>query len=222
MADRRITTTIDGDLWHRLGILAAQLQTTKRALLEEALRDVLAKRGEKSMTKLNWQVIEDDGGTLYLVVFDGDRVIYFASGQEVHGTLLDDLAALRGGDDTSDWEQQTADPQAAYDELTSYESGWAVIADQDGVYVDRMGAAGRKALGSVAQYIAHLLDDDGQCWEAADGRDLDTLAKEAGAEVTYHDTRELTRYYFSDGSAIVAGVGGWDIEGDEPFSWAGA
>jgi hypothetical protein len=133
MADRRITTTIDGDLWHRLGILAAQLQTTKRALLEEALRDVLAKRGEKSMTKLNWQVIE-----------------------------------------------------------------------------------------TTAMRIAEMLDFDGECWETDDGRDLDTLAKEAGAEVTYHDTRELTRYYFSDGSAIVAGVGGWDIEGDEPFSWAGA
>ena len=66
MADRRITTTIDGDLWHRLGILAAQLQTTKRALLEEALRDVLAKKKEaKTMAKY-------EGYKIYMTVFGGN------------------------------------------------------------------------------------------------------------------------------------------------------
>ena len=187
MADRRITTTIDGDLWHRLGILAAQLQTTKRALLEEALRDVLAKRGEKSMTKLNWQVIEDDGGGLHLAVFDGGKVVYYSSGQEIHGTLLDDLAALRGGDDTSSWECQTDDPQAAYDQLTSYASGWTVIADQNGMYVDRMGAAGLKALG-IHGTIIYATDADtvervsgGYRWTWFEPEEGSEFVPEAGA-----------------------------------------
>ena len=174
------------------------------------------------MTKLNWQVIEDDGGGLHLAVFDGDKAIYFSSGQEIHGTLQDDLAALRGGDDTSSWEQQTDDPQAAYDELTSYESGWLVIADQDGVYLDRMGAAGKGAFLTTAMRIAEMLDNDGQCWKAENGRTLDELATEADATVFHDFERDLTRYLFPDNSAIVASGGGWDIEGDEPFSWAGA
>lgn len=74
---------------------------------------------------------------------------------------------------------------------------------------------------TIAMRIAEMLDYDGECWETDDGRDLDALAGEAGATVTHDDSRDLTRYLFPDGSAIVAGVGGWDIEGDEPFSWAG-
>ena len=75
---------------------------------------------------------------------------------------------------------------------------------------------------TIAMRIAKMLDYDGECWETDDGRDLDALAGKAGATVTHDDSRDLTRYLFPDGSAIVAGVGGWDIEGDEPFSWAGA
>lgn len=30
------------------------------------------------------------------------------------------------------------------------------------------------------------------------------------------------RYLFPDGSAIVAAESGWDVEGEEPFSWEGA
>ena len=123
-----------------------EIKLSKAEIIRQGL-DLYREREANRMTTLNWQVIEDDGGTLHLAVFDGDKAIYFSSGQEIHGALLDDLAALRGGDDTSSWERQTDDPQAAYDELTAYGSGWTVIADQDGVYVDRMGAAGLKALG---------------------------------------------------------------------------
>jgi hypothetical protein len=33
---------------------------------------------------------------------------------------------------------------------------------------------------------------------------------------------DATRYEFPDGSAIVVAGDAWDIEGDEPFVWAGA
>jgi hypothetical protein len=37
-----------------------------------------------------------------------------------------------------------------------------------------------------------------------------------------HNTGDVYRYVFADGSAIVVAGDGWDIEGEEPFSWAGA
>ncbi len=75
---------------------------------------------------------------------------------------------------------------------------------------------------TTAERIARELADDGQRWETEDGRSFDALCEEAGADVTLDRERELKRYLFPDGSAIVAGVGAWDIEGSEPFSWAGA
>ena len=75
--------------------------------------------------------------------------------------------------------------------------------------------------GTIAKRIAGLLGD-GTCWESEDGRQFDDLCEDAGARLSFDRERELTRYEFADGSAIVAGVGAWDIEGDKPFSWAGA
>ena len=74
---------------------------------------------------------------------------------------------------------------------------------------------------TIAERIAGLLGD-GTCWESKDGRHFDQLCEDAGADVSLDRERELKGYLFPDGSAIVAGVGAWDIEGDEPFSWAGA
>lgn len=92
-----------------------------------------------------------------------------------------------------------------------------------------------------AQILAELLEDDGQRWETRDGQTLDALCRAAGAmlsygqsewddearayrvrEVSRGDIHSHTRYAFPDGSAIVAAGDGWDIEGAEPFSWAGA
>ena len=75
---------------------------------------------------------------------------------------------------------------------------------------------------TTAERIAGLLGDDGERWETDDGVTFDDLCAEAGAVRIRDSARELTRYEFPDGSAIVAGVGAWDIEGDKPFSWAGA
>lgn len=45
------------DLWRQVGIIAAYKNTTKRAILEEALRDYLSKERHK----LHLEPIEDDG-----------------------------------------------------------------------------------------------------------------------------------------------------------------
>jgi hypothetical protein len=219
----------------------------RRMSMSDVVREIINKSmEEESKAKnresaightLRYEVIEDNAGGLHLFVFRGGEIVYAACGWERSpGVLRESLEELRrtgtaeGWEGMDYWDGMDTTPEESYATLHGWVDegmgGAHIIADQDGIYPDRMGAAGKREFGrprpTTAERIAKQLGNDGECWESDDGRDLDTLAKEAGAEVTYHDTRELTRYYFSDGSAIVAGVGGWDIEGDEPFSWAGA
>ena len=101
--------------------------------------------------KLRWQVLEDNGGGLQLAVFEGGRVIFYGHGYEHNEDgLRSDIEALREGQHPirGGWEMPVDDPQAAYDELTSYEYGWAVVADDEGVYYDRMGAAAQRVFGT--------------------------------------------------------------------------
>lgn len=110
-----------------------------RALWDEMLRD--KRNGIK-----RYQVIEDNGGGLTLVVFgSNNNVEYLHDGYEHNpGQLQQDLKALRDGDDpANDWEGNAEDPQAMYDNITSYEYGWEIVADNDGIYPDKMGAAAR-------------------------------------------------------------------------------
>lgn len=103
--------------------------------------------------KLSYQVIEDNGGGLHLAVFSGDECIWYASGYEhIPDSLREDIAALSdGGHPLQDgWESDLPDgytPQQLYDDLTSYEYGWQIIADDAGIYPERMGAAGRMVFG---------------------------------------------------------------------------
>jgi hypothetical protein len=91
-----------------------------------------------------------------------------------------------------------------------------------------------------AEQVAAILGNDGLVFAAEDGRRLEDLC--ARATITKARTRfdsetdretveevsrgeqifDRIRYTFSDGSAIVVAGDAWDIEGDEPFSWAGA
>jgi hypothetical protein len=108
------------------------------------------------MTKnrLSYQVLEDNGGGLHLAVFSGDKCIYYASGLE-HLPVADVqemIQALQDGTDPvqDGWESDLPDdytPQRLYDELTSYEYGWEIIADEFDTYPWRMGAAGKRTFG---------------------------------------------------------------------------
>ena len=105
--------------------------------------------------KLGYQVIEDNGGGLHLAVFDSDdKCIWYTSGLERLPVtdVQEMLQALQDGTDPvqDGWESDLPDdytPQQLYDELTSYEYGWQIIADDAGVYPERMGAAGRIVFG---------------------------------------------------------------------------
>lgn len=98
-----------------------------------------------------FQVIEDNSGGLHLAVFNknGDNVTYFHSGYEYNpGQLRNDIYALKcGANPEIEWDgncggytyEYHTDPQILYDELTSYEYGWNIVADNEGIYEDNMG-----------------------------------------------------------------------------------
>ena len=93
---------------------------------------------------------------------------------------------------------------------------------------------------TIAEQVAEILDNDGSRWASENMITLSELARIRGAYVDYatlsydDDGRsiatpsedgkipDLVRYGFVDGSAIVAGQACWDIEGSEPWSFAGA
>lgn len=93
----------------------------------------------------NYQVIEDNGGGMYLFFFDGDdkvvlglENIEFAAPGDLDNITLDEAQT---------WDSQLDNPQAAYDDITRYEFGWKVVADQNGVYPDGMGRAAQIVYG---------------------------------------------------------------------------
>lgn len=98
-----------------------------------------------------YEVIEDNSGGLTLAVFnENGNVEYLHSGYEYGnpGNLMTDIILLRNGaDPVRDWEGNEENPQAVYDNITSFEYGWEIVADNDGIYPDKMGCAARKEFG---------------------------------------------------------------------------
>lgn len=75
---------------------------------------------------------------LSLVTFDENgNVDYFHSGYEygTPGKLRNDIENLKGGGDPirDGWDGNEEDPQASYDSTTSFEYGWEIVADNDGI-----------------------------------------------------------------------------------------
>lgn len=103
----------------------------------------------------NYKVIEDNGGGLTLVVFaqDKETIEYIHTGYEYNpGQLTEDLENLKNGDDpANDWDGNEMD-SAEMEDLEDLESwfpwdqkgtGWEVVADNDGIYPEDMGAAAK-------------------------------------------------------------------------------
>lgn len=101
-----------------------------------------------------YEVIEDNGGGLSLAVFgDNGSIEYVHTGYEYNiGQLSEDLKVLeQGADPAKDWDGNEEDPQSWYDNITSFEYGWEVVADNDGVYPGKMGAAASLEFGVRAE-----------------------------------------------------------------------
>ena len=70
-----------------------------------------------------------------------------------------------------------------------------------------------------AMKLSDMFGNDGTNWTSSDGRTLADVADEMHA--LFERKGDLNRHIFPDGSAVVVSEGGWDIEGDTPFSWKG-
>lgn len=99
-----------------------------------------------------YQVIEDNGGGLTLIVYgENGEIEYIHTGYEYHpGGLLDDLEALKNGDDPAhDWdgndlytiEMEHPEELESWFPWEQRGIGWKVVADNDGVYPEEMGEA---------------------------------------------------------------------------------
>lgn len=95
--------------------------------------------------KYNYKVIEDNGGGMYLFFFDDDGRVILGI-ENIEFAQPGDLDKI-SFDEAKTWDSQLDEPQAVYDNITSYEFGWVVVADQDGVYPDRMGRAAQLVYG---------------------------------------------------------------------------
>jgi hypothetical protein len=93
-----------------------------------------------------YQVIEDNAGGMYLFFFDGNKVILGVENIEfVTPGDLDNVTL----DEAKTWDSQLDNPQSHYDNITSYEFGWQVVADQNGIYPAAMGRAAQIAYRKV-------------------------------------------------------------------------
>lgn len=178
------------ELADTLRIEAAKRNESQSSIVEKALRR------ELGMVALTWQVIEDNGGGLYLAVFEGDDLIYYADQYEYSpDALREAVEVLRDGGDprTEGWDlpqwiiDGDHDINAVYDDLTSHEHGWQIVADQDGIYYDRMGSAAERVFMVPWQDLA-LFDRDNQ-----DVTDADEIR---AALHEFRETGAMLGYFF--------------------------
>ena len=101
--------------------------------------------------KKKFVIIEDNGGGLTLVVFDdndSNKVVFLRSEYEyILGKITNDLIELANGSDPSMWYGCEENPEEIYNDFLSHEYVWEIIADNDGLYPSKMGAAGRLEFG---------------------------------------------------------------------------
>lgn len=111
-----------------------------------------------------YKVIEDNGGGLALVVFaqDEETIEYIHTGYEYNpGQLTEDLENLKNGDDPAeDWDNNMMDDEELIASVREYRdsepsefefwfpwdekgTGWDVVADNEGIYPEEMGAAAK-------------------------------------------------------------------------------
>lgn len=101
--------------------------------------------------RLGYVVIEDNAGGLHLAIFRGNTCIWCGSGYERNlDRLREDITALRDGADPvqEGWETDLPEgytPQQIYEEITGYDYGWSIIADEVDLYPEHMGTTGRIA-----------------------------------------------------------------------------
>lgn len=147
MKKSRIIIDLEPHLKEWLEKYAEGHYMSRNNVISEAVTMYKKSKEVNTVTKVSYQVIEDNGGGLHLAVLNGDDCIYFASGFEHYTdtSLQNNMTAVKMGIDplASGWEGEE-DPQGTYNDMTSHEYGWEIIADSDGVYPDKMGVSGKR------------------------------------------------------------------------------
>ena len=101
--------------------------------------------------RLGYAVIEDNSGGLHLAIFRGNTCVWYGSNYQYNlDRLRKDIIALQDGADPiqDDWESDLPEgytAQQVYDEITSPDYGWSIIADEENLYPNYMGVIGRIA-----------------------------------------------------------------------------
>lgn len=96
-----------------------------------------------------WKAIEDNAGGLHLYVFEDDVCVYVAHGLEEHLGVLDQALVDLEEDHNAwrAWEQDREPPQLNWllaEAFLDRPGAAKIIADENGVYPERMGAAGHR------------------------------------------------------------------------------
>lgn len=92
-----------------------------------------------------YEVIEDSGEGLTLVIFDKKGAVeYIHTGYEyTPGQLIRNIEELKEDESVEDWDGGEENPQETYENITSFECGWEIVADNNGIYPSKMGRAAR-------------------------------------------------------------------------------
>ena len=101
----------------------------------------------KNTLSTAYSLIEDNGGTLHLYVFENDEITYASTIQPKD--VQDALAELNDGGSPVGWDSDIDDAQASWDQWTDElrrNGAWEEICDQSGhIPLDDMGGAGQIA-----------------------------------------------------------------------------
>lgn len=98
---------------------------------------------------------EDNGGGLYVFVFDAEGDVIAGVGDLEYTTLSNpgEWAQVKAGmladplHEVNGWDGHLDDPQAAYDSIPDDMTGWSLVASERGLYPYRMGAAAQGYFG---------------------------------------------------------------------------
>ena len=116
------------------------------------------------------------GGGLTLVVFESEeyrKLSYLHTGYEYNpGQLTEDISALKAGSNPAEWDGNELENSDSTDfefyfPWSQKGIGWEVIADNDGIYPDKMGAAGRY------EFITYRLI--GRTWKSLSEKERENL-----------------------------------------------
>ena len=104
------------------------------------------------MEHFDYQVIEDNGGGLYLFVFDDNRIVFGLQNLEYlsSGDFMAMLEEIENGADAhtlARWDGHVTDPSGTYALMSGTESIATYINGKRVVHPDRMGRAGALAFG---------------------------------------------------------------------------